>query len=141
MRALCSIVFVLTVVARVGASASPAPVPFIQAFYALETYEQKIRHLRSWELDMAVQNGITRTSAGRFRALLLLYLFNFVNAAGVLDCEELALHFSLYGSMSCFPELDEPGYRMYAQVFDHLCPAHQEYIRVGCSLSEELPCP
>ena len=127
MRALWSIVFVLTVVARVGASGGVAPVPFIQAFYALETHEQKMQHLRSWELDMAAQNGLTRTSAGRFRALLLLSIFPYVNDAGVLDCEGLARDLSLH--MPGFAEIDEPGYRMYAQVFGHLCPAQQESIR------------
>ncbi len=140
MRALCSIVFVLTVVARVGASAGAAPVPFIQAFYALETYEQKMQHLRSWELDLAAQNGITRTSAGRFRALLLLSVFRHVDDAGVLDCEEWARDLSL--SMPGFAEIDEPGYRMHAQVFGHLCPAYQECMRAGCpSSAEERPCP
>ena len=135
MRALCSIVFVLTVVARVGASGGVAPVPFIQAFYALETAEQKIQHLRSWEIDMAAQNGITETSAGRFRALLLLNLFPSEDAADIPDCEEWASYLSMYSPNLI--KIDDDGYRMYAQVFDHLCPAHQEYIRAGYPSSAE----
>ena len=127
MRALCGIVFVLTVVARVGASAGAAPVPFIQAFYALETYEQKMQHLRSWEIDLAAQNGITETSAGRFRALLLLNLFPSEDDADIPDCEEWASYLSMYSPNLI--KIDDDGYRMYVQVFDHLCPAQQESIR------------
>ena len=76
MRALWSLVFVLTVVARVGASGGAAPVPFIQAFYALETYEQKIQHLRRWELDLAAENRITETAATRFRTLIAVLSFS-----------------------------------------------------------------
>lgn len=137
MRALCSIVFVLTVVARVGASGGVAPVPFIQAFYALETAEQKIQHLRSWEIDMAAQNGITETSAGRFRALLLLNLFPSEDAADIPDCEEWARDLSMYSPNLI--KIDDDGYRMYVQVFDHLCPAQQESIRKRSFNWEELP--
>ncbi len=121
MRALWSLVFVLTVVARVGASGGVAPVPFIQAFYALETYEQKIQHLRSWGIALAAQNGITETTAGRFRALLMISLFTYVETASVLDCEELAGDMSM--SWPNFAKIDDAGYRMYAQVLGHLCPA------------------
>ena len=139
MRALWSIVFVLTVVARVGASGGAAPAPFIQALYALETYEQKMQHLRSWEIALAAQNGITDTTARRFRALLMISLFPYVDDAGVLDCEEMARDLSMY--MPEFSKIHDAGYWMYGQVFDHMCPAHRASIRVGCSPSaEEFPC-
>lgn len=129
-QVLLGIVFVLTVVARAGASAGDAPVPFMQTFYHLETPEQKVQHLRSWHPRMGAQNALSQSSALDFRSLLDLLLFPHVTDAGVLKCKELARRLAMHGS--CIAEIDEPGHEMFTLVFAALCPAQQASAWAGC---------
>ena len=130
-RVLLCIGFALTVAARAGASAGETPLPFIQALARLETHEQKVQHVRSWHPSMGVENGLTDVDHGlRFEALLALYLFHYVNDAGVLDCEELAIDLRM--AFDCLFEIDDPEYRLYTLVFEDLCPAQQGYVRARC---------
>lgn len=119
--------------------AGEAPAPFFQAFHALETPAQKVRHLQNWHTEMGAQNGLTPTSAGRFGTLLHFKLFSFVNDAGVLDCEALARNLSF--GFTCLAEIDEPGYQMFNHVFEDLCPAQRAEVRARCGHSspEGLP--
>lgn len=112
------------------ASEDDTPIPFLQAFYHLETNRQKVHHLRNWHHEMGAQNGLAARSAQRFQALLDFFLFPHVDAGGVLDCADLAEDLSF--SIPCFFEIDEPGYRMYTLVVADLCPAQQAAIRAGC---------
>ena len=109
--------------ARACAIADPAAVPFLQTFRQLETHEQKLQHLHSWQHKMGAPNGISDHNARRFEVLLQSYIFYHVDDTGVLNCQALIdnLFVSMYDRLE-LSGIHDIGYTMFNLVVDDLCP-------------------
>lgn len=63
--------------------------PFIEALHELDSEEEKLEHLRSWDPSMGPENGLSDVDARRFDTLLDLSILHNVGRDGRLDREAL----------------------------------------------------